>query len=145
MLLTLITMAEPFPISDSRRSSRRASLTSHRGRVFGLIPVEDSISRQSKSIFPSPRYRASDIPCTFSRCHRSRASNPITPSSTDFVTLIEVFEWSLINSSALDFSVSNAEIDPDWKYPNLLNLIYDCTPIFCSASFKTSIKSASSF
>ena len=134
---TVITIADPLPLPDSRRSSNWASLINHRGVVFNFIPVEDSISRESSSIFPSPKYLASEIPCTLSRCQRSRASTPITASSIDLAAQISTFECSLTRSSALAFSVRNAEIAPDWAYPTRQNLIYAGAPVFWSDSLRT--------
>ena len=52
---TIIIIADPLPSMDSKRFSSSALLINYWGVVFSLIPVEDSISQQSSSIFPSPK------------------------------------------------------------------------------------------
>lgn len=52
---TVITIADLLPFPDSSRSSSHSSFINHCGVVLSLIPVKDSISRQSSSIFPSLR------------------------------------------------------------------------------------------
>lgn len=52
---TVITIVDPLPFPDSNCSSNRFSFINHYGVVLNFIPVEDLISQQISSIFPSPR------------------------------------------------------------------------------------------
>ena len=49
----VITMTDLLPSPNFKPFSSRALLINHQGVVFSLIPVEDSILRQSSSIFTS--------------------------------------------------------------------------------------------
>ncbi len=55
-LRTVITIADPRLLFASCCSLNRLSLISQRGTVLNWIPVADSTSFLSNSIFPSPRY-----------------------------------------------------------------------------------------
>lgn len=90
LFLTVRTIAELLPVPDSRRSTSRVSLFSQREIIFNCIAVYNSISRRGSSIFSSPKYRAKDIPCTLSLCHRSKASMPITFSYIDLAAPISI-------------------------------------------------------
>lgn len=92
LLLTVITIADPHLLLLSFCSLSRFSLISQRGVAFNGMLVEDSTSLFKSSIFPGPRYRSSDIPCTLRRCHCSRTSTPITTSSIVFAARINIFD-----------------------------------------------------
>ena len=92
LLPTLITIADPLPFPDFKRSFSQALLIIQRGRVFTSIPIDDSISRRSSSIFLSPKYRIRKIPCTLSLSHYSKVSIPITFLSIDLTALISILE-----------------------------------------------------
>ena len=141
-LLTVITMADlRFPASYC--SLRRLSLISQRGRAFSCILVEDSTSRWSNSILPSPRYLSSDILCTLRRCQCSSTSIPTTAGSTNFVARISMFDSREIITPALAFSVRSADTAPDGDYLTRQNRVCRPSPAFCNALFSASMRSAS--
>lgn len=109
------------------------------------MPVDDSTSRFSTSIFPSPKYLLRDISCTFSHCQCSSISTPPTAESTVFATQISRFDNQGISNLALAFSVRRADIVPDGAYLTCENRVSNLSPAFCNALFNASIKSASDF
>ena len=141
--LTVMTMAEPclFPLSCCSR--RRFSDINQRGSVFNCMPVEDSTSRFSSSILPSPKYLFKGIPCTLSRCQCSSISTSTTVGSTVFAARMSRFDNRGINKPALAFSVKRADIAPDGAYRTRENRMSDPSLAFCNASFNASINLAS--
>ncbi len=144
-LLTVMIIAEPHLLLDSCTSLNRFSLISHWGTVLSWIPVADSTSLLSNSIFPSPRDLYNGIPWTLSRCQCSRISIPATAGSTAFTARIKRFDCHGINCPASAFSVRSAEIAPDGAYRTRANRICVSSLVCCKASFKASIRSASDF
>lgn len=141
--LTVMTMAGPrlFPLSYC--SWKRFSDINQRGSVFNCMPVEDSTSRFSSSIFPSPKYLSRDIPCTLSRYQCSSISTPTTAESIVFAAQMSKFDNRGINKPALAFSVRRADIAPDGAYRIREKRVSNPSPAFCKASFNAGIKSAS--
>ena len=123
LFLIGMTIADLFQFLDSKRCFFLVLLIDQQSRVFNCISVDDSISRQSISIFPSSRNRNCDIPCIFNLYQRSKVSTSITQLSIDLATLISIFEWILVSFSLLNFSVSNVEMAPDCEYLTLQNRI----------------------
>lgn len=103
--LTVITIVEPplFPVSCC--SLRRSSFKSQRRRADSCILVKGSTSRFSNSIFFSPRYLSSDIPCTLSRCQCSNISTPNMAAFTVFAARISTFDNRGMNNPAVAFSI----------------------------------------
>lgn len=121
------------------------SIINYWGIVFHCIPIDDSISHQSRSIFSSPKYCAKDISCTLSLCYRSKASISLIFLSINLATLISILKWSLTRILALDFSMSNAKMAPHSKYLILLNQVYASIPTFWIDSLKVGIRFALNF
>lgn len=63
-LLTVIIAAESRLLVTSCSSFSRPSLISHQDKVFDSIPIADSTSPLSSSIFLLPIYLFNGIPCT---------------------------------------------------------------------------------
>ena len=61
-LLTMMTIADPSLLLIFCCSLRRFSLISHRDVDLNWIPIADSTSLLSSSIFPSPKYLSNGIP-----------------------------------------------------------------------------------
>ena len=144
-LLTVMTIAEPRLLLVSCCSLKRFSLISHRGTDLSWIPVADSTSLLSNSIFPSPRYLSSGIPWTLSRCQCSRISIPTTAGSTALTARINRFDRRGIICPASAFSERRAEIAPDGAYRTWVKRIDVSSPACCKALFKASIKLASDY
>lgn len=77
-LLTVIKIADPRLLLTSCSSFSRSSFINQGGIVFKLIPVVDSTSLFSNSIFPGPTYLTRAIPSIFERCRCWSISTPIT-------------------------------------------------------------------
>lgn len=142
---TLISIAKPFSLSDSRCFSSGPSFISHQGYVLNSISINDSIFWQSSFIFSLSQYYAKDILYTLSLFQHFKASIPITFLSIDLAARIITWKWFLTIFFAFHISMSNAKIALDCKYPILLNCVYAGILVFCNFLFKTSIKSAFDF
>lgn len=126
----IITIANPLPLSDSRRFFNQAFLINHWDIVFYFMPVEDSILRDNSSIFPSSKYFPSAILCILGYYQCSRLSITITDLSIDLAALISMFVCFQTRSSILDFFICNTEIAPDWAYLICKNCIYAKISVF---------------
>ena len=145
LLATVITIAEPRLFPDSYLFLNRLSWINHRVTYFSSIHVDDSIPLLKSSIFPSPRYFSSGIPCTFNRFQCSSTFALFTAGSIVFGALINTFIRVLRRTDAFAFSVRRAEIAPDCEYSTLPKRTDAGSPAFCNASLRTSIISSSNF
>lgn len=138
-------MTNSAPFSNFKHFSSRVLFISYLSDGFTCIPIDDSISWQSISIISSATYRANNIPSICNLYKRSNVSTQFTILSTDFAALIDIFEWLLISSSTLEFSVNISEIAQDCKYLTMLNWVYVGISAFYNDSFKAKIQSPSDF
>ncbi len=120
---TILIMAGPFLFPDSKYFLSRLLLIKQQGTVFNFICINSSISWQNISTFLSPRYIASEIPCICYHFQCSKTSTSVTISLITLGAPIYLVGGLLVSCSVLDFSVSNAEMAPDCKYPIVLNRI----------------------
>ncbi len=113
--------------------------------VSNCIPVDDSISHFSSSIFTSPRYLSRQIPCSFNFCQCFNTSALTIASFKVFATQMKTFDKYEINCSASTLSVRSVDIAPDNLYLTWKNCIPNYCPAFCNTSLNINIKSASDF
>lgn len=141
----MITIANPYLLPVFCWSLSRLLFINQRGRVFNFISINDSTFLFNSSIFLSPKYLSSDIPCILSHCQCSSSSTLTIAGSIVFATWISIFDNLRTNSPALAFLVKSTDTAPDVEYLSLQNRVFNPSSTFYNLLFNTNIKSASDF
>lgn len=106
------------------------------------MPIDDSTPRYINSIFLSPKYYSSDIPCIL-RCYQCfSTSTPTIATSIVFAAQITTYNNWEINNPTLTSYLRSVDTTRNGIYLIQEKCISDLFPAFCNALFNTNIRSA---